>query len=249
MEHAAEHAAEPAVEPKLAAAPLGPGQGGEVAVNMAVARRFGDPREAGGLPSVHTPSVQECADRRYWSTPDEAESEAGPEAEPTAEAAADHRVLAADPDWTKLVDGRFVSHDFMPRDRTEAEIVVVAMRELLCGENGELQNLTEDGHIRLYVLAIVLYLIEDVRGLSQGLMLDVDAFVHIMEENAWKTPEAARWLEDHRTGKPDTQADIRGWWFITLPFDKAIHGQLLAAIGTKAKKRKHKKKKSGSKRK
>ena len=31
-----------AVEPKLAAAPLGPGQGGEVAVNVAVARRLGN---------------------------------------------------------------------------------------------------------------------------------------------------------------------------------------------------------------
>ena len=51
--HAAGSAEEPAVEPKLAAAPLGPGQGGEVTTaNMAVARRLGDPREAGGLPSV-----------------------------------------------------------------------------------------------------------------------------------------------------------------------------------------------------
>ena len=40
VEHAAEHAAEPAMEPELAAAPLGPGQGGEVAVNVAVARRL-----------------------------------------------------------------------------------------------------------------------------------------------------------------------------------------------------------------
>ena len=60
--------------------------------------------------------------------------------------------------------------------------------------------------------------------------------------------------EVHRTGKPDAQAD-REWWFFTLPFDKAIHGQLLAAIGTKAKtrqkkkKKKKKKKRSGSKRK
>ena len=72
-----------------------------------------------------------------------------------------------------------------------------------------------------------------------------------MEENALRA-EAARWRmekEVHRTGKPDAQTDLRGWWFLTLPFDKAIHGQLLAAIGTKAKKRKHKKKKSGSKRK
>ena len=105
-------------------------------------------------------------------------------------------------------------------------------------------------------MATALYWYEDVRELSQ-LMLDVDAFEHIMEENAWRTPEAAHlripeeahfWLEDRPTGKPDTQADIRRWWFLTLPFDKAIHSQLLAAIGTTAKKRK-KKKKSGSKRK
>ena len=137
-------------------------------------------------------------------------------------------------DWTKLVDGRFVSIDFMPRDRTEAEIVVVAMRELLCGENGELQNLTEDGHIRLCVLAIALD-----QGLPQGSMLDVDEFRRVMFRG-WNHPEAARWRmekEVHRTWKPEAQADLRGWWLLTLPFDKAIHGQLLAAIGTKAKKR------------
>jgi len=74
---------------------------------MAVARRLGDPREAGGLPSVG------------GSTPDEAEPEAGPEAEPAAgaELAA---VLAADPDRTKLVEGRDVCVDFMPFDQTEA---------------------------------------------------------------------------------------------------------------------------------
>jgi len=42
------------------------------------------------------------------------------EAEHTAEAAADHRALvaalAADPDWTKLVEGRDI-FDFMPWDR------------------------------------------------------------------------------------------------------------------------------------
>jgi len=71
-----EPAAEPAMESKLAAAPLGPDQGGEVAGNTAVARRLGDPREAGGLPSVG------------GSTPDEAEPEAGPEAEPAVGPAA-----------------------------------------------------------------------------------------------------------------------------------------------------------------
>ena len=194
-----------------------------------------------------------------WSTPDEAESEAGPEAEPTVEAAADHRalvaVLAADPDWTKLVEGCDVCYNFMFVEQTEAEIIVAAMRELLRGENGELQNLTEDGHIRLCVLASALYQYDDlsqfnevVRDLSK-LMLDADEFEHIMNEyswyeNAWRTPEETHfWLE-----KPDTQADIRRWWFLTLPFDKTIHSQLLAAIGTTAKKRK-KKKKSGSKRK
>ena len=55
--------------------------------------------------------------------------------------------------------------------------------------------------------------------------------------NAWNHPAAVLWREDHCTGKPDTQADIRRWWFLMLPFDKAIHGQLLYAIGTKAKKR------------
>ena len=103
---------------------------------------------------------------------------------------------------------------------------------------------TEDGHIRLCVLAIALYQYDDlsqfnevVRDLSK-LMLDADEFEHIMNEyswneNAWRTPEETHfWLE-----KPDTQADIRRWWFLTLPFDKAIHSQLLAAIGTKAKKR------------
>jgi len=136
-------------------------------------------------------------------------------------------VLAADPDWTKLVKS-------MPLDRTEAEIIVAAMRELLCGENGELQNLTEDGHIRLCVLAVTLHL------QLPWSMLDVDAFVRIIEKDF--------------TGKPDARAGEetgahRGWWFKRPPFDKATHGQLLAAIGTKAEKRKNKKKKSGSKRK
>jgi len=51
-------------------------------------------------------------------------------------------MLAADPDWTKLVKGRSVCIDFWPVDLTEAEIILAAMRGLLCGENGELQNLT-----------------------------------------------------------------------------------------------------------
>ena len=96
---------------------------------------------------------------------------------------------------------------------------------------------------------------EDDLGLSQGSMLDVDAFVRIMED-AWRTPDAVGWQteEEDFTGKPDAHAGEetclhRGWWFKRLPFDKAIHGQLLAAIGTKAKKRKKKKEKSGSKRK
>ena len=143
-----------------------------------------------------------------------------------------------DPDWTKLVEGSDII-DFMPWDRAEAGIIVVAMRELLCGENGELQNLTEDGHIRLCVLAVTLFFLrssflrEDGLGLSQGSMLDVDAFVRIMRKNAWRHTK-----KGDSTGKPDTQADIRRWWSLMLPFDKAIHGQLLAAIGTKAKKRK-----------
>ena len=71
-------------------------------------------------------------------------------------------------------------------------------------------------------------------------MLDVDAFIRIMEKDF--------------TGKPDAHAGEetcahRGWWFKRLPFDKAIRGQLLAAIGTKAKKRNNNNKKSGSKRK
>ena len=82
-------------------------------------------------------------------------------------------------------------------------------------------------------------------------MLDVDAFVRIIKKNAWRQTE-----EEDFTGKPDAHAGEetgahRGRWFKRLPFDKAIHGQLLAAIGTKAKKRKKKKKKkkkSGSKR-
>ena len=88
----------------------------------------------------------------------------------------------------------------------------------------------------------------------RSLLLDVDEFRRVMF-GAWCHPAVDRWLDDHRTGKPDTQADIRGWWFLKLPFDKAIHGQLLAAIGTKAKtrqkkkKKKKKKKRSGSKRK
>jgi len=243
---------------KLAAAPLESGQGGEVTANMAVARRLGDPREVRGLPSVG------------GSTPDEAEPEAGPEAEPAAgpaagpaaepaaEFAADPRaervaVLAADPDWTKLVVGRDICSDLLFVDQTEAEIIVAAMREVLCGENGELQNLTEDGHIRLCVLAKCVLAITCDQGLSQGSMLDVDEFCRVMFRG-WNHPEAARWRmekEVNFTWEPDTQADIRGWWFFTLPFDKAIHGQLLAAIGTKAKKRKKKKKKkkSGSMRK
>ena len=127
----------------------------------------------------------------------------------------------------------------------------------MCGENGELQNLTEDGHIRLCVLAKALH--------QTGSMLDVDepaslcptprprwwrcacsaaaaaSFRRVMMFVAWNHPAAVRWREDHpgpcSTGKPDTQADIRRWWSLMLPFDKAIHGQLLAAIGTKAKKR------------
>ena len=74
----------------------------------------------------------------------------------------------------------------------------------------------------------------------RSLLLDVDGFRRVMF-GAWNHPAAARWREDHpgpcSTGKPDTQADTRRWWFLMLPFDKAIHGQLLAAIGTKAKKR------------
>ena len=80
-------------------------------------------------------------------------------------------------------------------------------------------------------------------------MLDVDAFVRIMRKNAWRHTKKGDF-----TGKPDAHAGEetcahRGWWFKKLPFDKAIHGQLLAAIGTKTKKRKNNKEKSGSKRK
>ena len=84
------------LEPKFSAAPLGPGQGGEVAVNMAVERRLGGPREAGGLPSVGR------------SIPDEAD--------PAAELVG---VLTdpRDPDWTKLVKGREVCLDQRPSPR------------------------------------------------------------------------------------------------------------------------------------
>ena len=75
----------------------------------------------------------------------------------------------------------------------------------------------------------------------RSLLLDVDEFRRVMMFDAWNHPAAVRWLEYHpgpcSTWKPDTQADIRRWWFLMLPFDNAIHGQLLAAIGTKAKKR------------
>jgi len=116
------------------------------------------------------------------------------------------------------------------------------MRELLCGKNGELQNLTEDGHIRLCVLAIALCLYEEGDNSDPGSMLGIDAFDRVMNDARRQTEE-----EDF-TGKPDARAEEetcahRGWWFLTLPFDKAIHGQLLATIGTKASKRKKKKKK------
>jgi len=62
-----------------------------------------------------------------------------------------------DPDRTKLVKGRSVCGGLTFLCQTEAEIIVAVMRELLCGGSGELQNLTEDGHIRLCVLAIILH--------------------------------------------------------------------------------------------
>jgi len=92
-------------------------------------------------------------------------------------------------------------------NRTGAETAVAVMRELLCGENGELQNLTEDGHMRLCVLAHALCLYGEYYS-DLGSMVDVGAFDRVMND--------ARWQEG---------------WFFTLPFDKAIHGQLLAVIG------------------
>ena len=57
-----------------------------------------------------------------------------------------------DPDRTKLVEGRDICVNLAFLGRTEAGTIVAVTRELLCGENGELQNLTEDGHTRLCVL-------------------------------------------------------------------------------------------------
>ena len=63
-----------------------------------------------------------------------------------------------------------------------------------------------------------------------GSMLDVDAFDRVMND-AWKTSDAAGWQteEEDFTGKPDAHAGEgtcahRGWWFLTLPFNKAIQG-------------------------
>ena len=55
-------------------------------------------------------------------------------------------------DWTELVEGRDICVNLAFLGRTEAGTIVAVTRELLCGENGELQNLTEDGHTRLCVL-------------------------------------------------------------------------------------------------
>jgi len=81
------------------------------------------------------------------------------------------------------------------------------MRKLLCGENGELQNLTEDWHIRLCVLAIALSSYDEEDDSDMGSMLDVIAFDRVMND-AWKTSDAASWQteEEDFTGKPDAHA-------------------------------------------
>jgi len=67
------------------------------------------------------------------------------------------------------------------------------------------------------------------------MLLDVDEFDRVMSD-AWETSDAAgrQTEEEDFTEKPDAHAGEetcthRGWWFLTLPFDKAIHGQLLGS--------------------
>ena len=67
------------------------------------------------------------------------------------------------------------------------------------------------------------------------MLLDVDEFDRVMSD-AWETSDAAgrQTEEEDFTEKPDAHAGEetcthRGWWCLTLPFDKAIHGQLLGS--------------------
>jgi len=119
-----------AVEPKLAAAPLGPGQGGEVAGNTAAARRLGNlALVAAAEPWGNTAVVRRLSRLATAGatagagTAGAADGEAERLSWPEAEREFDPR----DPDWTKLVEGRDVCVDLAFLGRTEAETIVAVM--------------------------------------------------------------------------------------------------------------------------